>query len=113
MQAAAKDLTSFSAPLILARVFRAAASIVRPEKKVRSIRRSISESGETDNHPTHASIIQRPLSVAPADSRNRSAKTHCSLLCLWICLAILALSKFCHCNCPADYTVALLMAETI
>jgi hypothetical protein len=45
MQAAARDLTGFAAPLILVRVFRAAAGIVRPEKKFRSIRRSISESG--------------------------------------------------------------------
>ena len=46
-QAAAKDLADFAAPLILARVLRAAARLVRPERKPKGIRRSISESGET------------------------------------------------------------------
>ena len=45
MQSAARDLTTFATPLILARVLRVAVGIVRPEKKSRGIRRSISESG--------------------------------------------------------------------
>ena len=45
MQSAARDLTTFATPLILARVLRVAAGIVRPEKKMGGIRRSISESG--------------------------------------------------------------------
>ena len=45
-QAAARDLADFAAPLILARVLRAAALLVRPERKPKGIRRSISESGE-------------------------------------------------------------------
>ena len=47
-QAAARDLADFAAPLILARVLRAAVRIARPEKKPKGIRRSISESGEAD-----------------------------------------------------------------
>ncbi|CAL5227620.1 g10624 [Coccomyxa viridis] len=43
-QAAARDLADFAAPLILARVLRAAVRLVRPEKKPKGIRRSISES---------------------------------------------------------------------
>ena len=66
MQAAARDLTGFAAPLILARVFRAAAGIVRPKKKYRSIRRSISESGAPHMHSLRKSHCVCKRSRSPS-----------------------------------------------
>ena len=74
MQAAARDLTGFAAPLILARVFRAAAGIVRPEKKFRSIRRSISESGATKAFPQEEPLcmqeVTKPFNLRLAAPRS-------------------------------------------
>ncbi len=59
-QAAARDLADFAAPLILARVLRAAVRLVRPEKKPKGIRRSISESGMADTPLAFVSSFLSP-----------------------------------------------------